>query len=87
MRLYNWGRPLSSIQKKMLFYGWMFVLGMGYLMLFAGNMHWPKSLLFSAIGIGGGLVASVAWWRYLQSRRVDYIKTLKGERNRDKTQK
>lgn len=68
MRSLNLGRPLRPIQKKMLFYSFIFALGMCYLMLLAGDMHWPKSLLFPVIGIWGGVVGFVAWWRYRQSQ-------------------
>jgi len=68
MRSLNLGRPLRPIQRKMLFYSFIFALGMCYLMLLVGDMHWPKSLLFPMIGIWGGVVGFVAWWRYRQSQ-------------------
>jgi hypothetical protein len=68
MRSINVGRPLRPIQRKMLFYGFIFVLGMGCMMLLVTDLHWPKQLLFTLIGIWGVLVAATAWWRYRQSQ-------------------
>jgi hypothetical protein len=68
MRSINVGRPLRPIQRKMLFYGFIFVLGMGCVMLLVTDLHWPKQLLFPLIGIWGVLVAATAGWRYRQSQ-------------------
>jgi len=57
------GRPLTRFMKGTLLYAPIFVLGLGYLMLFAGNLHWSTPLLFSLIAAWGGLVGLVAWWR------------------------
>jgi hypothetical protein len=57
------GRPLPTHMKKTVFYGFFFVLGMGYLMMFGGGFNWPHALLFAGIGAWGALLASIAWWR------------------------
>jgi tryptophan-rich sensory protein len=52
-RSMNGGRALSSIQKKMLFYGaFLFSLGMCYSMIIVARLHWPKALW---------IVFTVAW--------------------------
>jgi hypothetical protein len=57
------GRPLTGFMKGSLLYAPISVLGLGYLMLFAGNLHWSTRLLFSLIAAWGALVGLVAWWR------------------------
>ncbi len=56
MRSINVGRPLGPIQRKMLLYGFVFVLGTGGVMLLVTDLHRPKQLLFPLIGIWGVLV-------------------------------
>ena len=63
-RVLSGGRPLNAFKKKVLGYTFMFALGMVYLMALVAGLHWPKVVLFSAIGGWGGLVGLVAWWRY-----------------------
>jgi hypothetical protein len=68
MRSINVGQPLRPVQRKMLFYGFSFVLGMGCVMLLVSDLHWPKQLMFPLIGIWGALVAGTAWWRHRRSQ-------------------
>ncbi len=63
-RVLSAGRPLNAFKRIILVYGFMFVLGTGYLMLIVADLHWPKELLFPMIGVWGAVVALVAWWRY-----------------------
>jgi len=58
------GRPLTSFMRRTLIYGPLFVLGLGYLMMFAGNLHWPRTVLFVLIALWGAVVVLLAWWRY-----------------------
>jgi hypothetical protein len=67
-RAVNSGRPFSPLQKRMLLYSFVFVLGMSYLMLLVSDMRWPTNLIFPMIGAWGGLVALAAWWRYRRAR-------------------
>jgi hypothetical protein len=64
IRSINIDRPLTPIQRKMLLYSFLFVLGMGCVMLLAAHLHWRKQLLFPLIGIWGALLAAIAWWQY-----------------------
>lgn len=54
------GQPLTSAIKKGIVYIPIFTLGMGYLMMFAGKLHWKGSSLFLGIAIWGGLVLGLA---------------------------
>jgi len=56
--------------KKTLAYGFFFMLGASYLMLFGGQLNWPHPILFVAIGAWGVLLTSVAWWRYRHAQAV-----------------
>ncbi|HVZ59961.1 MAG TPA: hypothetical protein VG892_04160 [Terriglobales bacterium] len=75
MRSLNSGGALRPSQKKILLYSFIFALGMCYLMLLVGDMHWPKSLSFPMIGIWGVVVGFLAWWRYRQSRNQNAPET------------
>jgi len=55
--------------KGALLYGSLFVLGLGYLMMFGGNLHWTQTLLFSMVGLWGGIVTLFAWWRHQRRKR------------------
>jgi len=57
------GRLLTPFMRRTLVYGPLFVLGLGYLMMFAGNLHWPPTLLFLLIALWGAVVVLLAWWR------------------------
>ena len=67
-RAVSLGRPLNRVQKGMIVYGFLFVLGMGYLLMFGGALHWQKVALFLSVALWGGLVAAVAWWRYRKAK-------------------
>ena len=68
-RLVSGGHPLNAFKRGVLGYGFMFVLGMGYIMLLVADLHWAKELLFPLIGVWGGLVGLLAWWRHRRGRR------------------
>jgi hypothetical protein len=62
-RLASGGRPLNPVQKKMLLYGFWFVLGMGYLVLLASKLRLPD-WMWAAMIIGWAIfLAALAWWR------------------------
>jgi hypothetical protein len=62
-RAVSLGRPLSAVQKGMIIYGFIFVLGMGYLIMMGGALHWQKTAIFPCIGIWAGAVGLLAWSR------------------------
>jgi hypothetical protein len=62
-RVLSRGRPLNAFKKRLLGYGFLFALGMIYLMVFVSDLHWPRECLFPAIGLWGGTVGLLAWWR------------------------
>ena len=64
------GRDLPSHLKKTLIYGFFFILGTSYLMLFGGKLSWPDPVLFTAVGAWGALLCSIAWWRYRRARKT-----------------
>jgi hypothetical protein len=66
-RAVSLGRPLSAVQKGMIGYGLLFVLGMGYLIMFGGSLRWTKELMFSLIAAWAAVVGAIAWRR---SRRA-----------------
>ncbi len=61
------GRPLSSQMKKGLFYGFFFVLGMGYSMAIVAMLDWPRPTWIVLTVAWALLLALVAWRR---TRRV-----------------
>ena len=58
------GRPLNAFKRRLLAYGFIFVLGTCYLMALVRELGWPKDLLWPMLVAWGALVALVAWWRY-----------------------
>lgn len=62
------GGPLSSEMRKGLFYGFFFVLGMGYSMAVVAMFGWPRFLWIVFTVAWALLLASIAWWRYRQTR-------------------
>jgi hypothetical protein len=63
------GHPLNTFKKRVLIYGFMFVLGMVYLMVLVSDLRWPRDLLFPMIGIWGGIVGLAAWWGSRRQKR------------------
>ena len=61
------GKPLSSVQRKMMFYFAFFSLGMTYTMAFhdqlAALFRW-KNAWIAVIVAWGALLAAIAWIRY-----------------------
>ena len=39
------GQPLTPFMKGALLYGSLFVLGLGYLLMFGGNLNWPQTFV------------------------------------------
>jgi hypothetical protein len=62
------GRPLNRFKKSLLGYAFVFVLGMGYIMVLVADPNLAKKWLLPAIGVWSGLVGFVAWWRYRRGR-------------------
>lgn len=67
-RVVSGGRPLNRFKRTVLSYGFVFVLGMGYLMVLVADLHWPKEWVFPLIGIWAVGVGFVAWWRYRREK-------------------
>lgn len=68
-RSINGGRQLSSIQKKMLFYGaFLFSLGMCYSMIIVARLRWPKPLWIVLTVAWASLLFLVAWRRHRRDR-------------------
>jgi formate/nitrite transporter FocA (FNT family) len=63
------GQPLTPFMKGALLYGFVFVLGLGYLLMLGGNLNWPQTFLFSIVGLWGGIVVLLAWWRHHRRQR------------------
>lgn len=66
-RIIRRGKPLSSIQKKMLFYFAFFILGMGYAIMLQDQLavllHWRNAWIAVMVA-WAALLAVVAWKRY-----------------------
>jgi hypothetical protein len=66
-RMIRRGQPLSSIKRKLLFYGPAFTLGMGYAIILQDQigtlLHWRNGWI-AVIVVWGALLAAVAWMRY-----------------------
>jgi hypothetical protein len=62
------GQPLTPHMKKVLFYGFFLVLGMGYSMSIVAMFGWPRPLWIVFTVAWALLLASIAWWRYRQSQ-------------------
>jgi hypothetical protein len=67
------GRPLSSFQRKLLFYAPVFCLGMGSSIAFQDELgtffHWGNAWI-AAIILWAALLAAVAWLRYRKAIRT-----------------
>ena len=62
-RLVAGNRPLNPVQRKMLVYGFWFVLGMGYLVLTASKLRFPDWMWVAMIMAWAVFLAALAWWR------------------------
>jgi hypothetical protein len=63
----NRGRPLPSTHRKMLLFGTLFVLGMGYLMAIVSTLQWPGTWAIFLSIVWGIILACIA---YARSRRA-----------------
>ena len=64
------GQPLTAIQRKMIFYGFFFVLGMAYLMMLGGNFQWEPRNILSLLGVWGCVIGVTAFFRYRREKRT-----------------
>ena len=62
------GQPLNRFKKRLLLYAFVFVLGMGYVMVLVADLNLPKQWVFPGIGAWAGFVGFVAWWRYRRGK-------------------
>jgi hypothetical protein len=60
------GRPLTPPLRGMLLFGFLFALGMGYIMMFGSWFAWPTRIWFVLIAAWGVLLALIVWWRHLR---------------------
>jgi hypothetical protein len=58
------GMAIKSFKIRLLVYGFVFVLGEGYLIVIFADLKWPKILLFLAIASWGVLLGSGVWYRH-----------------------
>jgi len=71
---WSWGRatgggqPLNRFKRRFLAFGFLFALGMGYIMLLVVDLAWPRGFLFPLIGCWGVVLAGIAWYRYHRQR-------------------
>ena len=65
------GRPLTSTQRNMILYSFVFVLGGLFLMAFGGNLGWSSGIILSLIALWASLVISIAIWRYRRTKRTE----------------
>jgi hypothetical protein len=67
------GRPLSSFQRKLLFYAPISCLGMGYSIMFQDELavffHWRDAWIAAMI-LWGAVTAAVAWLRHRKTIRT-----------------
>ncbi len=60
-RSINLGNPLNPIQKKMIWYAPLFVLGVGYVALAARILRQPSWVMYAMIAGWGIILALIAW--------------------------
>lgn len=72
-RMIRRGRPLSPLQRKLMFYMPTFVLGMGYAIMLqdqlAALFHW-KNAWIAVMAAWGALLAAIAWTKYRANART-----------------
>jgi hypothetical protein len=68
-RMVGGGRQLNPIQRKMLSYGFIFVLGMGYSMATASALEWQGSSALILTAVWGIVVGFIAWWRTQRQKK------------------
>lgn len=65
----NAGRPLSTVQRGMLKYGFFFALGMCCLIVLVFGLGWPHPLVFVLIAAWGVLIFYLGWRRSHREQR------------------
>src|SRR5690348_7134729 len=68
-RLVNGGRPLNPTQRKTLWFGILFILGGGYLMVFKFLLDWTDTAMFVSFGIWA-LVLALAMRLWIMKSRT-----------------
>jgi hypothetical protein len=63
-RSVNAGQRLSTSQRTMLKFGFIFAVGMGYLLVFVVGLGWPRWLGAVLISAWASLLVWMAWHRY-----------------------
>lgn len=75
-RVLRGGKPLNTVQKKMLMYGFWYVLGMGYMVVTASALRLPEWTWIALIVAWSFLLALFAWLRYRQNSSPESDKKL-----------
>lgn len=63
-RVLSAGKPLNTVKKQILVWAFIFVLGLGYIMVAVADLDLRHDLLFELIGIWIVTVGLVGWWRF-----------------------
>jgi hypothetical protein len=67
-RVLSGGRPLNPFKRRIFIYASLFVAGMIFLMMLVSDLHWPKELIFSLMGLWAVTVGLVGWLHYRRER-------------------
>jgi hypothetical protein len=57
------GGALNNVKRRILAYGFVFVLGGVCMLMLLPDLKWPSELIFTTVGAWGALVGFIAWWR------------------------
>jgi len=68
-RMVGGGRRLNPVQRKMLFYGFFFVLGMGYLMASVSAIGWQGKWALVLTAAWGAVLGFLVWWRSRREKK------------------
>lgn len=69
------GRPLDAVQRGIVVYGALFVLGMGYSMSFVFGLRWLRPLWIVFTVTWAALLAASAWWWYKRRNESSEVTT------------
>jgi len=63
------GKPLNRFKRRLLTFGFIFLLGMAYIMVLASDLSWNRTLLFPVIACWGAVVSGVAWYCFRRQKQ------------------
>ena len=67
-RMVGAGQRLNTVQRKMIFYGFWFVLGMGYSMSAVASLGWQGRWALVLTAAWGAILSFFAWWRHQREK-------------------